>query len=56
MVNSTVDGLVDVLDTKRGGYHARAVLDSLHPDGFSLDWVVADQTQREFVYVAFGPA
>jgi hypothetical protein len=56
MVNSTVDGLVDVLDTKRGGYHARAVLGSLDPDGFSLDWAVADQTQRECVYVAFGPA
>jgi hypothetical protein len=56
MVNSTVDGLVDVLDTRRGGYHARAVLDGVGADGFSLDWVVADQNEREYIYVAFGPS
>ncbi len=33
---------------------AEADLDSFDADGFTLDWVAADATAREFVYVAFG--
>lgn len=35
---------------------AEADLDSFDSDGFTLDWVTADATAREFAYLAFGDA
>jgi hypothetical protein len=53
-VRSTSESLVEVLDTRSGGLHARAALEKLRSDGFSLDWLVSDGYRREFAYVAFG--
>jgi hypothetical protein len=53
-VRSTTESLVEVLDTRSGGLHARAALEKLRSDGFSLDWLVSDGYRREFAYVAFG--
>lgn len=35
---------------------AEADLDSFDSDGFTLDWVTADATARQFAYLAFGSA
>jgi hypothetical protein len=53
-VRSTTESLVEVLDTRSGDLHARAALEKLRSDGFSLDWLVSDGHRREFAYVAFG--
>jgi hypothetical protein len=45
---------LEVIDTTSDGLHAQAAFDGLRPDGFSLDWLVADAERREFAYVGFG--
>jgi hypothetical protein len=51
---STAESVLEVLDTTSGDLHARAVLDAITSDGFSLRWPVADRHHRNFAYVAFG--
>jgi hypothetical protein len=55
-VRSTTESLMEVLDTRSGSLHARASLESVRLDRFTLEWHVADGFRRAFAYVAFGPA
>jgi hypothetical protein len=53
-VRSTTESLVEVLDTRSGSLHARASLENVRFDRFTLDWLVSDGYRRAFAYVAFG--
>jgi hypothetical protein len=55
-VRSTTESLIEVLDTRSGGLHARASLESTRLDRFTLEWHVSDGFRRAFAYVAFGSA
>lgn len=55
-VRSTTECLVEVLDTRSGNLHARASLESVRLDQFTLEWHVPDGSRRAFAYVAFGSA
>jgi hypothetical protein len=51
---SSTESVLEVVDTTSGDLHARAVLEAITPDGFRLEWPLADRHQRDYGYVAFG--
>lgn len=48
------DNFLEVIDTTSDQLHAQATLDRMLPEGFSLDWRLADEHHREFAYIGFG--
>jgi hypothetical protein len=54
-VRSVLGSVVEVMDTKSGNLHARAVFDRADSHGFTLDWDT-DGLRREFAYAAFASA
>jgi hypothetical protein len=51
---SSATEAVVVADSRTGGVHAAASVDSVDDDGFTLAWTVSDTPRRQVLYVALG--